>query len=228
MKMEKSRENPSGGDGVAASDPVLLTMGEMRVLRFVLGPYQVNAYGLVCRETGETLLIDAPRGILAALEDVLPKAVVLTHGHGDHTEGLAELVHALAVPVFCHGEDAPRVPVSGLKPLGDGDSLSVGSLTVRVLHTPGHTPGSLCLHSGNVLFSGDTLFPRGPGHTDSPAAFRRILQSLEEKIFVLPVSTLVLPGHGPPTNVGMERDASRAFLARGLPEDLCGDVDWGR
>ncbi|SMC21920.1 Glyoxylase, beta-lactamase superfamily II [Desulfacinum hydrothermale DSM 13146] len=213
---------------MTASDPVLLTMGEMEILRFVLGPYQVNAYGLVCRDSGETLLIDAPRGILAALGEVAPKAVVLTHGHRDHTEGLEEVAKELRVPIFCHDEDAARIPVSGLKPLQDGDTLSVGSLTVRVLHTPGHTPGSICLHWANVLFSGDTLFPRGPGRTDSPAAFRQILTSLEKRIFSLPVSTLVLPGHGPPTNVGVERDAARAFLERGVPDDLFGDVDWGR
>ncbi len=207
-------------------DGVLLTLGDALVTRYTLGPYAVNAYELVCRKTGSVLLIDAPLGI-----DTIPfqgplSAVVITHGHGDHTQGLKSLVEKTGVAVWVHALDAPRLPVS---PRGlfheDGDIL-LGSLSVRLLHTPGHTPGSLCLSFQNVLFSGDTLFPNGPGRTETPEAFRQILDSLKRQIFTLSDTVLVFPGHGAPTNVGYERRAFMAFLRRGYPENLCGDVVW--
>ncbi len=207
-------------------DGVLLTLGEALVTRYTLGSYAVNAYELVCRKTGLELLIDAPQGIDTVAFQGPLSAVVITHAHGDHTEGLRSLVEKTGVPVWVHALDAPRLPVKPDMVFDEDQEISVGALTVCVWHTPGHTPGSLCLSFQNVLFSGDTLFPDGPGHTDSPEAFRRILDSLDRKIFTLPDTVLVFPGHGPPTNVGYERRAFETFLRRGYPENLCGDVVW--
>lgn len=207
-------------------DGVLLTLGDAVVVRHTLGPYGVNAYQVVCRSSRRALWIDAPEGIGAVRFDMPPQAVVLTHGHGDHTAGLRAFLEKTPVPVLAHALDAPRLPVPPDGFLEDGRDISVGSLSLRVLHTPGHTPGSVCLLLGKVLFSGDTLFPNGPGRTETPEAFRRILDSLAQKIFTLPDAVLVFPGHGPPTNVGYEREAYEAFVSRGYAKDLCGDVTW--
>lgn len=205
---------------------VLLTRSDAVVARYTLGPYAVNAYEVMCRKTGRGLLIDAPEGVAAVPFHVRPGAVALTHAHGDHTGGLKLLVDSVGLPVWVHGLDAPRLPVRPDLLLEDGQDISVGGLRLRVLHTPGHTPGSVCFLWDNILFSGDTLFPNGPGRTESPAAFRRIMDALTHTIFTLPDTVLVFPGHGPPTNVGYERAAFDAFVRRGYPEDLCGDVVW--
>ncbi|MEJ5365138.1 MAG: MBL fold metallo-hydrolase [Desulfosoma sp.] len=207
-------------------DGVVLSLGDAAVVRYTLGPYGVNAYQVVCRATQRALLIDAPEGVARVRFDVPPQGVVLTHGHGDHTAGLRAFLEKKPVPVLAHALDAPRLPVPPDDFLEDGRDVPLGALSLRVLHTPGHTPGSVCLLFGSVLFSGDTLFPNGPGRTETPGAFRRILQSLAEKIFALPDAVLVFPGHGPPTNVGYERAAYEAFVGRGYPEGLCGDVTW--
>ncbi|ROR02905.1 MBL fold metallo-hydrolase [Desulfosoma caldarium] len=205
---------------------IVLTLGDVMVARHTLGPYAVNAYELVCRKTGQGILIDAPQGIDTVRFQAPLKALVLTHTHVDHIQGLQSLVDKTGIPVWVQALDAPRLPVNPDLVLQDDQDLAVGSLTGRVLHTPGHTPGSLCLRFGQVLFSGDTLFPNGPGRTETPAAFRQILASLTQKIFTLPDTVLVFPGHGPPTNVGYERTAFEAFLRRGVPENMCGDVAW--
>lgn len=205
---------------------VVLSLGDAVVVRHTLGPYAVNAYEVVCRITGRGLLIDAPEGVDTVRFDPPPQALVLTHGHGDHTGGLLHFLKKTPVPVMAHALDAPRLPAAPDVFLKDGQDIAVGRLSLRVMHTPGHTPGSICLFFQNVLFSGDTLFPNGPGRTESPEAFRLILQSLADKIFPLPDTVVVFPGHGPPTNVGYERTAYEAFLQRGYPRDLSGDVTW--
>jgi|YNPNPStandDraft_1061719.scaffolds.fasta_scaffold27307_2 glyoxylase-like metal-dependent hydrolase (beta-lactamase superfamily II) len=207
-------------------DGVLLSLGDAVVARYTLGPYAVNAYEVVCRTTQKSLLIDAPEGIAAVGFQGNPEAVALTHGHGDHTAGLADLLQKRPLSLLAHALDAPRLPVGPDDFLEEGRPVTAGALTLSVFHTPGHTPGSVCMLFSHVLFAGDTLFPNGPGHTDSPAAFRQILDSLERKIFTLSDAVLVFPGHGPPTNVGYERAAYQAFRARGYPENLCGDVVW--
>jgi glyoxylase-like metal-dependent hydrolase (beta-lactamase superfamily II) len=110
--------------------------------------------------------------------------------------------------------------------LHDNDRISFGLQELVVIHTPGHTPGSVCFLAGGHLIAGDTLFPGGPGHTDTPAAFRQILDSLERRLFMLPENTLVHPGHGESTTLGRERAAFRRFLARHRDPHLCGDVCW--
>ena len=99
-------------------------------------------------------------------------------------------------------------------------------MVVRVIHTPGHTPGSVCFLVGRYLIGGDTLFPGGPGHTDTPADLQQTIRSIVQRLYVLPDATLVLPGHGDETTIGASRHEYAVFASRPHPPDLCGDVLW--
>jgi hydroxyacylglutathione hydrolase len=104
--------------------------------------------------------------------------------------------------------------------------VTVGELALKIIHTPGHTPGSISFLTGLYLLSGDTLFPGGPGKTQSPELFQQILETLTNKIFTLPDDIAVHPGHGDSTTLGKERPAFEAFIAKGYDANLCGDVLW--
>ncbi|MBA7640064.1 Hydroxyacylglutathione hydrolase [subsurface metagenome] len=125
-----------------------------------------------------------------------------------------------------HPSEADVLPSPPDLTLADGDLVNFGTVSLRVLHTPGHSPGSLCLLLGKHLFSGDTLFPGGPGKTGTPAAFEQIVNSITEKLFVLPDETLVYPGHGEDTILGKEKQAFAVFASRPSNPGLCGDVLW--
>jgi glyoxylase-like metal-dependent hydrolase (beta-lactamase superfamily II) len=144
----------------------------------------------------------------------------------DHTAALAELKSALDVPLAAHAADADRLPIPADMMLADGETITFGNIRLSVIHTPGHTPGSLCFYTEGYLISGDTLFPGGPGKTGSPADFRQIVESLKNKIFVLPDNTQVFAGHGDGTVLGKEKRAFEAFSARPHDPNLCGDVLW--
>jgi glyoxylase-like metal-dependent hydrolase (beta-lactamase superfamily II) len=194
-----------------------------------LGPFGTNAYILTCRQTGASVLVDAPGEagrILAQLKGTDPKYILMTHNHMDHTGALAEVKSALNIPIAAHCDDAGNLPLKPDMLLSDGDVIACGEMHLAVLHTPGHTPGSLCFLTANYLIAGDTIFPDGPGKTGSPADFRRILESLANKIFVLPEDTRIYPGHGNSTVLKKEKQAFEAFSARDHDSDLCGDVLW--
>jgi len=201
----------------------------IQIEKLSLGPYGTNAYVLICRHTGESVVVDVP-GEAARLLDLLkgttPRYILITHNHMDHTGALAELKSALGVPVAAHAEDAGRMPVAADLLLKDGDVVSCGDIRLSVLHTPGHTRGSICFLTGNCLIAGDTLFPDGPGKTASPADFKKIMDSLKAKIFVLPDEVQVFSGHGDSTTLGKERKAFEAFRAKPHDPGLCGDVLW--
>jgi hydroxyacylglutathione hydrolase len=201
----------------------------IQIEKLELGPYGTNAYILICSQTGESVVVDVPgeaSKILELLKRTTPRYILITHNHMDHTGALAELKSALDIPVAAHADDAGRLPIAADQSLNDGDVISVGDLKVAVLHTPGHTPGSLCFLTGNYLIAGDTLFPDGPGKTGSPADFKRIVESLRTKIFVLPDGIQIFPGHGNSAILGKERQAFEAFSARPHEPNLCGDVLW--
>jgi hydroxyacylglutathione hydrolase len=192
-------------------------------------PYGTNAYILVCQATQNSVLIDAPgeaEKIISSMEGTNPKNILITHSHFDHTGALREIKDKLNVPVAAHPADAARLPLSSDMNLKDRDTVSLGKINLKVLHTPGHTPGSLCFIFDRFLFSGDTLFPAGPGKTGTPSAFEQIVKSLKEKIFVLPDNTCVYPGHGAPTVLKKEKEEFAIFSSRLHSSNLCGDVLW--
>ncbi|MGD8991358.1 MAG: MBL fold metallo-hydrolase [Desulfobacterales bacterium] len=202
---------------------------DIQIERYELGPFGTNSYLLRCLKTDDSVVIDAPGDapkVLDRLGHTNPKYILMTHNHIDHTGALAELKSALKVPIGAHAADAIRLPIATDLHLLDGQAITFGNIDLTVLHTPGHTPGSLCFYTEGYLISGDTLFPGGPGKTGFPTDFKQIVKSLQEKIFVLPGDTQVFPGHGDSTSLEKEKQAFEAFAARPHDPDLCGDVTW--
>lgn len=196
-----------------------------------MGPIGNNGYLIRCKTTGDAVIIDAPaepEKLLAEIEDANIKAVIITHRHGDHTAGLEEIKSATQAPIAVHLDDAEAIPITPDLTFHDGDVFEVGALKLRIMHTPGHTPGAICILVGDCLFSGDTLFPGGPGRTSSPENFRQVKSSIERKLMPLNDSVAVYPGHGDDTSIGTARNYMQDFDSRSHDPDLCGDVQWLR
>lgn len=199
------------------------------VEKLELGLFGTNAYIVGCQKTRDTVLVDAPAEasvIIDRLKNSSPKYILLTHNHLDHIGALAQLRVELKVPLAAHTADTANLTSPPEILLNDGDVIWVGELGFTVLHTPGHTPGSLCFRVGRYLISGDTIFPGGPGKTGSPEAFRQIIKSIREKILVLPDDTQIYPGHGDSTVLKKEKDEFAIFISRPHTRDLYGDVLW--
>jgi glyoxylase-like metal-dependent hydrolase (beta-lactamase superfamily II) len=181
-----------------------------------VGPMENNTYVLECPETHGALLVDGcfeADNILDASAGADIRAIVQTHGHMDHVQALGELKERLGVPIYAHpGDD---YPVGIDKELSDGDVLSFGNREAKVFHTPGHSPGSVCLLIDKHLISGDTLFPGGPGNTWGDAnLFAEIIRSIS-RLFALTDETVVYPGHGDDTTIGRERPELQGWIDRG-------------
>jgi glyoxylase-like metal-dependent hydrolase (beta-lactamase superfamily II) len=190
------------------------------VHRFVVGPVDNNVYVVRCRRTGVAALIDAANEHERLLEVVTTlgvASVLETHGHWDHI-GAVEHVREAGIDVWVRAEDADMLPGYDHL-LQDDDVHAVGDLRLRTIHTPGHTPGSICfsLVGTPVLFSGDTLFPGGPGATSFEGGdFPTIITSIEERLFrPYDGDTIVWPGHGAATTLGVERPHVDEWVARG-------------
>jgi len=202
---------------------------DLRILRLELGPYETNCYIVIDNHTKDSLIVDAPdeaEEILLRLRGTEPRLIALTHSHIDHIMALADLKKALGVPLAAHPLDAAGLPEIIDLAVEDGIYLHIGQLDVHVIHTPGHTPGSVCYQTGKNLLAGDTIFPGGPGHTNTPSDFAAVLQSIEKKVLTLPPDTLILPGHGKTTILSDEKKAILRFRAASHAPDLCGDVLW--
>jgi hydroxyacylglutathione hydrolase len=201
----------------------------IRIEKLQLGPWGTNAYIVVCRKTSDSLVVDAPAEagtIVKKLRGTSPRYVLLTHDHMDHVGALAGLRKELKVPLAAHAADGARLSPTPEIYVNDGDILKLGNLEVSVLHTPGHTAGSVCFKVDKHLFSGDTIFPGGPGKTWSPGAFGDIMLSIRNKILVLPDDTLIYPGHGETTVLKKEKEEIGIFSSRSHDPGLCGDVLW--
>lgn len=199
----------------------------------VVGALATNCYIVGCEETKEAMVIDPgdePDRILRLVEKLgLRVTVVLnTHGHADHMGAAEPLRQKTGASLMIHREDAPlldspsmnlslwggvslKIPPAD-RLLDEGDEVRVGNLSFRVLHSPGHTPGGICLVGYDKVFCGDTVFRGSVGRTDFPGgSYRQLITSIKEKILALADDTEVFPGHGPSTTVGEER-ASNPFL----------------
>jgi hydroxyacylglutathione hydrolase len=198
-----------------------------QLITLPLGEWDTNCYVLI--GGGESIIVDPaaePERILAAVEGTAVKAILLTHGHADHVQALDAVRQATAAPLGLHPADAAEFGIVGDFDLGDGDVLALGSGELMVVHTPGHTPGSVCFRFGRCAIVGDTLFPGGPGHSKTPEALAQILASLRDKVFTWPDDTAFYPGHGEGSTIGAVRPAFEAFMARPRSPELCGDVEW--
>jgi glyoxylase-like metal-dependent hydrolase (beta-lactamase superfamily II) len=190
------------------------------VHRLVVGPIDNNVYVVRCRQTGDAVLIDAANEaerLLRVARSLGVRSVVTTHGHWDHVGAVAACRDA-GIEVWVREEDAARL--SGYDRLLDDDAVHpVGDLALRTLHTPGHTPGSICfaLEGTPLLFTGDTLFPGGPGNTTFEGGdFATIINSIEQRIFnVFDEATIIWPGHGASSTIGVERPHLEEWVARG-------------
>lgn len=192
-----------------------------------LGMLETNCYLVSDTAGGECIVVD-PADDAGYILSVAEKSgmhiisIVLTHGHYDHIGALEALARATGCGVHIHPEDAsmltdagrnfssllgsPAVYTGQIIPIKDGNSLSVGTRKLRVIHTPGHTPGGICLAGADFLISGDTLFEYGVGRTDLPGGSSEQLKaSIINKLFRLPDDVVVFPGHGNPTTIGKEK-----------------------
>ena len=199
--------------------PHLVHIGEVfTVSRLVVGPLENNVYLIEDTTSGDALLVDAaddPDAILEFVCDVPVIGVFTTHGHADHHGAVPAVPDALGAPFMLHPLDADiarKRPTIAIEP---GPWL-MGETRATTLHTPGHTPGSVCLSLPGVVFTGDTLFPGGPGATRfEHSSFTSIIESLERKLFTLPNETVVFPGHGESTTIGTERPKLDSWIERG-------------
>jgi glyoxylase-like metal-dependent hydrolase (beta-lactamase superfamily II) len=190
----------------------------VRCLRNI-GPYENNIFVVSDEQTGEAYVLDAgpePQQIAEAAGGLHVKAILITHGHRDHHENVGTLKGLLKVPVAIGIDDAAQLSIEPDMLIVDQQSLAFGPHALRAIHTPGHTAGSTCFLYADHLFSGDTLFPGGPGNTQhDPVRFERIISSIRERLFTLPDETVIHPGHGRDTTIGAERPHLEEWIARG-------------
>jgi len=203
----------------------------LEIRKITTGSFDNNTYILVDPATKDAAIIDTPaepEKILAEAADVNVKMILMTHCHGDHIVGHREIKEATGAPVWVHESEARILPLEADHYFEHDGELTVGSVTLRTVHVPGHTTGGTSIVWRDHLFSGDTLFPNGPGRTTSPANFKQLVAGLKERIFVLDDGVAVHPGHGDDTVLGREKALFRAFESRPHPSDLCGNVEWAK
>ncbi|MEX0762079.1 MAG: MBL fold metallo-hydrolase [Dehalococcoidia bacterium] len=209
--------------------------------RFISG-FSNNAYLITCRRTNQSVIIDTPDRpdeLIRAAGETQVNTILITHSHWDHIQGFQSVHSAFTVPTGIGEADASELTRNGspgLVDVSDGTIIRAGDISLRASETPGHTPGSTCYllpgaepsDSPAHVFTGDTLFPGGPGKTTSPSAFRRILESITTRLLTLPGDTVVLPGHGDFTNIAEAEREYAVFEAREKPADLYGEVTWAK
>ena len=198
----------------------------MFVKQIEVGSMAIFAYLVACKITKEALFIDPAAETQRLLDearsrDYTIKYIVNTHSHGDHTTGNLKIKEATGAKIVIHEDDAQGLihqPLQLIAALGgdpsppaditvkDGDLITIGETSLQVLHTPGHSPGGMCLYHKGIVFTGDTLFVGAVGRTDlGGGSFEILASSIHKKLFTLPDETILLPGHGGPTTVGEEK-----------------------
>ncbi len=199
----------------------------MKIKRFVLGMYQENCYLVWHDQTKKGFLVD-PGTYSEAITDFIKEnnieleCIVLTHAHGDHIGGLERFMSEFNAPVYIHEKEAPilkdankneslgivgyKIEIDADRLLKDGEELEIGGIPIKILHTPGHTPGGMCIYVGSYLISGDTLFAESIGRTDFRySSTDDLINAVKNKLYSLPDDTIVLPGHGLETSIGHEK-----------------------
>jgi len=206
----------------------------MRYEIVVVGPLETNCYLVYCEESRACAIVDPgaePGKIIAAVAglELKPALILNTHGHVDHIGANRDMKDKYSVPLYLHAADAAMLEVGehielslllGAKDspppdrlLVDGDTIQVGRVSLKVIHTPGHTPGSVCFLVGPDLLAGDTLFRRSVGRTDLPGgSWETLLFSIQDRLYALPADSVVHPGHGPSTTIGEEMRANPFVL----------------
>lgn len=198
-----------------------------------VGPLQTNCYVLGCRETKSALIVDpgwSGKKIyeLVQSDNLTISGILLTHAHFDHIGGVVELEKNSPVPIYIHRNEkeilAGAQEFAGAfgfrietfpfpkEPVEEGQTIQIGNVPIEVIYTPGHSPGHVSYYalSENILFDGDVLFNDGIGRTDLPGGdYDQLVQSIQEKLFVLPDETIVYPGHGPATKIVNEKRWNR-------------------
>lgn len=203
--------------------------------RIPAGIYAVNCFILTCEDTKKACVID-PGGDAEKILNYIEKNdldldfILLTHAHGDHIGGVPKIKEKKDVPVFVHKDDGymlsdgnknlsnlmsgPNVEIVADRLLTDGESIELGNLKLQIIHTPGHTRGSICIKVDDILFTGDTLFANSIGRTDlEGGSFEQIIDSINRKLLIMDDKVKVLPGHGPMTTIGIER-VNNPFINR--------------
>ena len=197
--------------------------GGLTVTKLAVGEMNNNAY-LLTDGSGQGLLIDAaaePARLIELIGDTPVAKIVTTHQHADHWQGLAAVQAATRATTVAHPADAPGIPVATDELVTDGAAITFGDTVLSVIHLVGHTPGSIALvidadGPAPHLFTGDCLFPGGPGRTTRPEDFNSLMTGLEEKVFgPLPDETWIYPGHGNDSTLGAERPHLEEWRARG-------------
>ncbi|KAA2256338.1 MBL fold metallo-hydrolase [Solihabitans fulvus] len=204
------------------------TLPELTITKVSVGPMDNNAYLLVCRRSGEALLVDAANDP-ERLSDLIghdanrPQltTIVTTHQHGDHWQALGAVAGANGANTVVHPEDAAALPVPADQLVEHGDTVRFGEIELTVIHLRGHTPGSIALlyrdpEGHPHLFTGDSLFPGGVGKTTSPENFTSLINDVQSRLFdVLPDDTWFYPGHGDDSKLGEQKPHIDEWRARG-------------
>ncbi len=208
--------------------PASRRLDEITITKLSVGAMDNNTYLLVCRRTGDALLIDAADDN-QRISDLLGdgperprlRSIVTTHAHADHWQALGAVAGQTGANLYAGGPDASALPVPTDVALDQGDTVPLGATSLDVIALRGHTPGSVALlyrdpGGTNHLFTGDSLFPGGPGRTTTPEDFTSLMDDLEARVFgVLDDDTWVYPGHGDDTTIGRERPHLAEWRARG-------------
>ncbi|MER7081791.1 Glyoxylase, beta-lactamase superfamily II [Saccharopolyspora kobensis] len=209
-------------------NPARRELAALTITKISVGPMDNNAYLLVCRNTGDALLIDAANeseklADLLGHDDQRPRlrTIVTTHQHADHWQALGSVAGQTGCFTLAHPADAEPLPVPPDRLVEHGDTIAVGDSELSVIHLRGHTPGSIALlyrdPAGHPhLFTGDSLFPGGVGKTTSPENFRSLIDDVENRLFAeLPDDTWFYPGHGDDSTLGEQRPHLAEWRERG-------------
>jgi len=195
-----------------------------------VGPYSMNTYVVIDTESNKSVIIDPggdPDKILDLTARTQVSKILITHCHFDHVLALEDIKTTTQSPVYIHPLDAENFNIDFDFPLTRDQVLPIGNIRLKVIHTPGHTPGQCCFDlRDNRIIVGDTIFVGGPGRTASPDEFTQTLDTMKDIVFGWPDDTQFFPGHGPSGIIGIERPKFEVYLTRSWSPDTYGDITW--